>query len=128
MNNPLVLDTNLYISFFVRRDEAQFLESTKLINQLDNEQISIFLPSLIVGEIFYILTKLYSFEKSKVCESLQSLTNLPNLITENKEVLMLAIENYSTKNLDFADCYLLAIQEIKNFNLITFDKKLKNQL
>ena len=128
MSNPLLLDTNLYISFFVRRNEDQFLEASKLINQLDNQEISIFLPNLIVGEIIYILVKLYSFEKSEVCNSLQSLINLPNLITENKEVLMLAIEYYSIKNLDFADCYLLALQEIKYFNLITFDKKLKNQI
>ncbi len=128
MTNLIVLDTNFYISFFVRRDEAQFLEANELMEQLSDGKIEVFLPSLIVGEIVYILTKLYDFEKLIVCQSIQSLINLPNLNSENKEVLLLAIENYSFKNLDFVDCYLLALDDLKKYKLHTFDKKFKNEL
>lgn len=128
MTSFVILDTNLYVSFFTRRNEQQFLEASDFVTDLAQNKVEVFLPAIVVGEVFYILIKLYEFEKLNACQSLQSLINLPNLITENKDTLLLAIENYSTKNLDFVDCYLLAINELKKYKLQTFDKKLKNQI
>jgi predicted nucleic-acid-binding protein len=128
MSSFVTLDTNLYVSFFTRRDEKQFADARGYMSKLWQNEIEVFLPSIIVGEIFYIFTKLYDFEKQNACQSIQSLVNLPNLMTENKDVLLLAIENYSTKNLDFVDCYILSINELQKYKLKTFDKKLKNQI
>jgi predicted nucleic-acid-binding protein len=124
----ITLDTNVYISFYTKRDQGQFEKAKSIISDLSLGLINVFLPSIVVGEIFYILIKLYDFPKILSCESIQSLINFPNLVTENKEVLLLAIEKYSTKNIDFVDCYLLAIDELSEYKLQTFDKKLKNQI
>jgi predicted nucleic-acid-binding protein len=128
MSYFLTLDTNFYVSFFTRRDEKQFLEVSELLSKVDKNEIEIFLPNLVVSEIFYILIKLYEFEKLKTCQSIQALVNFPNVITDDKDTLLLAIENYSCKNLDFVDCYLLAINDLKKYKLKTFDKKMINQI
>jgi predicted nucleic-acid-binding protein len=122
------LDTNIFISFLTRRNEEQFEIANSFFQEINLGQIEVFLPSVIVGEIFYILLKIYEFPKESICQSLQSIINLPNIITDDKEIMLLTVEKYSILNLDFADCYLLSINELKKYKLETFDKKLKNQI
>ena len=45
-----------------------------------------------------------------------------------KDVLMLGVETYAEKNLDFIDCILYAYKCIKGYEIFTFDKKLKKLL
>ena len=45
-----------------------------------------------------------------------------------KDVLVLGVETYAEKNLDFIDCILYAYKCIKSYEIFTFDKKLKKLL
>ena len=45
-----------------------------------------------------------------------------------KDVLKLGLETYAEYNLDFVDCILYAYKSLKNYNVLTFDKKLKRLL
>jgi hypothetical protein len=39
-------------------------------------------------------------------------------------VLLLALETYAERNLDFVDCVLYSYHAVKNVEIATFDKKL----
>ena len=45
-----------------------------------------------------------------------------------KDVLQLGLETYAENNLDFVDCILYAYKSLKNYDVLTFDKKLKRLL
>ena len=45
-----------------------------------------------------------------------------------KDVLKLGLETYAENNLDFVDCILYAYKSLKNYDVLTFDKKLKRLL
>ena len=45
-----------------------------------------------------------------------------------KDVLKLGLETYAEYNLDFVDCILYAYKSLKNYDVLTFDKKLKRLL
>ena len=45
-----------------------------------------------------------------------------------KDVLKLGLETYAEYNLDLVDCILYAYKSLKNYDVLTFDKKLKRRL
>jgi predicted nucleic-acid-binding protein len=123
-----VLDANLYISYFVVRDEAQFKIASNYIKDLENGTIKIVLPSLILAEVVYILHKFYEFERSQIADVLTSLVYETNLIMSDKEAVLSSLEVFKSTELDFADCYLIGMQENSQHGVITFDKKLQKHL
>jgi predicted nucleic-acid-binding protein len=125
--SEFILDTNVYISFLVDRNKEQREIAANFFKQLENREIKIFLPSLILAEIVYILDGLYEFPKIQIADTLSSILSEENLISEHKDILLTALDIFRSSSLDFADCYLLAFKENENYTLITFDKKLKNK-
>jgi predicted nucleic-acid-binding protein len=123
-----VLDANLYIRYFVVIDEAQFKIASNYIKDLENGTIKIVLPSLILAEVVYILHKFYEFERSQIADVLTSLVYETNLIMSDKEAVLSSLEVFKSTELDFADCYLIGMQENSQHGVITFDKKLQKHL
>jgi predicted nucleic-acid-binding protein len=123
-----VLDANLYISYFVVRDEAQFNIASSYIRDLEKGTIKIVLPSLILAEVVYILHKFYEFERSQIADILISLVYETNLIMSEKEAMLSSLDVFKSTDLDFADCYLIGMQENSQYAVVTFDKKLQKHL
>ena len=128
MDQKIVLDTNYYIRFLARDDENMYKIAEKFFLDLEQHKITIFLPDLILAEIVYVLYRLYGFDRSQICSSLQSILALDKLEMLDKNLNLTALEFFGENNLDFADCFLLALQDNSNFKIHTFDKKLMNKL
>ena len=122
-----ILDTNLYISFFTKRDLDQYKTACNYISKMVSNQIVIYLPDLIIAEIVYILSDYYAFNKVEIVRALLALLSEESLKSDSKEIMFSALNYFEQNNFDFADCYLLALKEQLNSELITFDKKLKNK-
>jgi len=54
--------------------------------------------------------------------------DLENVQTEDKTVVVQALETYSQTKLDFVDTLLYAYNAIKNIRIFTFDKKLLSKI
>ncbi|MEI6728350.1 MAG: PIN domain-containing protein [bacterium] len=123
-----ILDTNVYLSFFTSRDKSQYEIALGYINKLQDQKIKINLPELIIAEIIYILHDHYNFERQKITEALQSLIAEENLIVGKKEVVLSSLDYFESTKLDFADCFILALSEAENCELVSFDKKLRSKV
>jgi predicted nucleic-acid-binding protein len=123
----IVLDTNYYIRYFTADNEEQFPIAKNQILNIENNKIVVFLPDLVLAEIVYVLTKLYEVSRKQVCESLESLINLKSLKMQDKSLVNLTLSLFAKSNLDFVDCYLIALSQIgSEYSVHTFDRKLQS--
>lgn len=60
-----------------------------------------------------------------MCEVLKDLLNYNNINMDSKDVTICALEIFKDNNLDFVDCLLCCYCKLKNWEIITFDEKLK---
>ena len=76
----------------------------------------------ILGEVIYVLKRIYKHEKKDISSALKKLLLYKHLYTENKLVTFEALEIYAYKNIDFADSLLCAKSKIEGFEIASFDK------
>ncbi len=123
-----VLDTNIYISYFVDRNPVQFRQAQKYFLDLEEKKIKIVLPDLVLAEIVYVLEKGYKVGRGEICEVLLPLIAETNLEMNKKEVILNSLSKYENNILDFVDCYLQALQENEEMDLVSFDKGLQTKV
>jgi predicted nucleic-acid-binding protein len=128
MTEQIILDTDMYLSYYTKRDQKEFEIAKNYLQNLKDGVVSIFLPNIIIAEIIYVLVDHYNYTKSEVIIFVMSILYNELLINENKVVILLALQKFEILNFDFAYCYLLAVDELNEYKLQTFDKKLKNQV
>jgi len=80
----------------------------------------------VLAEVVHVLSKLYTMPKSDISASLQAFINEPNVETESKAVLELALKTFGVINLDFVDCLLYAFRAVHGYEVFTLDKKTRN--
>jgi predicted nucleic-acid-binding protein len=126
-NKEYIIDTNLLVSYFTKRNLTEWNIAQEKLLLLKKGLINIHLPSIIIAEVVYILSKQYDCSKTDLVNFLIAILTEEGIIAEDKHISLSALEFFETENLDFADCYLMACKDYYNLELITFDKKLNNK-
>lgn len=114
-------DANIFLRFILNDNEemADYAE-----NLLNNEEV--FLLHEVISEMVYVLRGVYNTERQEISEKISALLKYTD--TTDKNVILLALQTYAETKLDFVDCILYAYNKIKNADIATFDKKLKNKI
>lgn len=113
-----VLDTNYILRYLLDDNHEMFLEAKNLIDS----QPCLVLTE-VIAEVVYVLRGVYKASKRDIVQSLNSFIQMDSLsMNEPKEIVLVALHIYESKNLDFVDCYLCAMSE--KYKIATFDKKL----
>lgn len=120
------LDTNIILRFLLKDIPSQYQLANEYFVKAYQGKIRLFLTTQVIFEINYILAKSYSYSKQDIVPKILSLINLKNLTTEDKNLLILTLNTYLTNNLSLVDTHLSCLSLQKNYNLLTFDKKLAN--
>lgn len=118
------IDTNIIIRYLMRDDENLYKISKNIIESTDN----LFVPNEIIAEVVYVLTKIYYVNREKTASTVLDLINQNYFKLNSKEIIIKALEVFSSKNLDFVDCILCATSKLTENTVESFDKKLKNCL
>lgn len=124
----VVLDTNALLRFLLDDITSQSQEVRHKIEEAKNKEIELSIPSIVLFEIAYALTKEYGFSKEKVVKGLKKLIFSKYLICDERGVFSEALELYNTANVSLADCFIVAYAKKRNANIFTFDKKLRKVL
>lgn len=120
----LILDTNVFLRFLLDDVPSQAKEATKVLIKAKSKRLKIFVPQIIIFEIFFALDKYYKFPKTEVIEKVGTLLATSYLDIEDRTVFQEALEVYKSKNIDFIDCFLICKARKNNSSLFTFDKDL----
>ena len=79
----------------------------------------------VFAEIVYVLLKVYEIKREQIFEYIANILKSERIHTESNEVILLALETFRDKNLDFVDCLLYAYNKIFGYKVFTLDKKLR---
>jgi len=121
----VLIDTNIIIRILLNDNPLLFKKAKELIEK--EEKLLVLDP--IVFEVFYVLeNKIYNTPKNEAVLSVRRFLKQKKVVLENKELIELTLEKYSTNNISIPDSYLLARSELNNDKLLTFDKKLNKLL
>ncbi len=121
----IVVDTNFFLRFILDDLPEQKKISEKFLKQAKANQVKLFVAQIVIFEIDFILEKYYHISKSDVIEKLKALVSTQFLEIESKEIFLSALTLYSSENVSFVDCFLLAKAKIEGRELFTFDQKLQ---
>ena len=122
--NKAFFDTNLWIRYILRDNEAQFKIVRMLLEQNEVGSLKIYSSAVIFLELAYVLKKVYKFLFQEILEVLNGIRATKQLIILTDSDLDLALKYFKTYQLKFSDC-LIAAQIPKGLTLVSFDKDFK---
>lgn len=121
----VLLDTNIILRFF-REDHPQHVKQVKnLFQQAEKGTIDCYVDPVVLAEVVWTLASFYNVNRSEITSKLEILLVQKWMVNEHKQTLLSALRQYQETNLDYIDCWLLAVSQEHNFPIETFDKKLK---
>ncbi|MCH5194166.1 MAG: PIN domain-containing protein [Oscillospiraceae bacterium] len=116
----IILDTNMILRLLVNDIPEQAEQAEKII---DNNRV-LLLPE-VAAEVIFALRKFYQQDRDSAASDLFELLEVDNVETNCGNVLYRGLQFYRDTSLDFVDCLLAAYHSEENYEICTFDKKLK---
>lgn len=124
MGDPIFVDTNVFLRFFVA-DVKDFYQRAKgLFERAEKGEIRLVTSDMVIAEIVWVLESYYGFNKEEVRTVVETLLHSKGLKVINSGLIEKAITNYVHRDVDFIDAYNGALIKAKGYNEVaTFDEK-----
>lgn len=124
MDNPIFVDTNVFLRFFVRDVETFYHKAKDFFEKGESGQLKLETSDLVIAEIVWVLESYYDFSKPEIKEVVETILETKNLKVANNSRVKEAINLYSSGKMDFIDAYNIAYIKAKDFKKVaTFDVK-----
>ncbi|GMT49453.1 MAG: hypothetical protein IEMM0008_0992 [bacterium] len=101
-----ILDTNIFLRILIRDDKKKAKESLSLIETALDKNLSLYVPSIVILEIVFVLERQYKLSKTEIKDIIEPILNTTQLKIEKKDLLQRALELYEEKNIKFADAFI----------------------
>lgn len=117
-----IADTNIIVRYLTGDDEKSAAKATEIIKQ------GIEIVPETIPEVLYVLTDktLYAIPRTVAAEAV--LTLLDDISVEKHETIRQALNIYAETSLDYVDCLLIAEGLSPETQILSFDRKLLNEL
>jgi len=124
MNDPVFVDTNVFLRFFVKDVESQYEKARTLFEKAEAGKIRLETSELVIAEIVWVLESFYGFTRKEIADVLITLLSSRNLKIANSARISASIQSYVSGNMDFIDAYNIAYMKSKELeHIATFDLK-----
>jgi uncharacterized protein len=124
VNDPIFVDTNVFLRFFVRDVEPFYHKAKDLFEKAEHGKVKLETSDLVIAEIVWVLESYYGFSRSEIKEVVETILETKNLKVANHSRVKVAIELYSTGKMDFIDACNIAYMRSKDYKKVaTFDVK-----
>jgi predicted nucleic-acid-binding protein len=122
VNDPIFVDTNVFLRFFVRDVESFYHKANDLFEKAESGQVKLETSDIVIAEIVWVLESYYGFSKPEVKEVIDTILETKNIRVANHSRVKEAINNYAAGKIDFIDAYNIAYIKSKGLKKIaTFD-------
>jgi predicted nucleic-acid-binding protein len=117
------VDTNVLVRFLVKDDAHQGKIAS---NFLQTGEAAVFINSIVLCELVWVLETAYGYEKPTILEVLTKILFTQQFEVEDRDLLLIALEDYSNTRADFSDCLIGHKNRLLGCEkTATFDRKLK---
>lgn len=124
MDDPIFVDTNVFLRFFVRDAESFYQKAKELFEKAENGEIKLETSDLVIAEIVWVLESYYEFSKTEIKEVVDTILETKNIKVANHSRVKEAVDLYYSGKMDFIDAYNITYIRAKNFKKVaTFDVK-----
>ena len=124
----LAIDTNVFLRFLLKDVSSQHEQAKELFDKAKKGKIKLIVPQIVVFEIVFALTKYYFVSKEETISKMKTLLTTEYFQVQDKEILIPALDLFTTSNLSFPDCFLVSYAKSKEAQVFTFDKKISQNL
>jgi predicted nucleic-acid-binding protein len=98
------LDTNILVRWIVDDDPRQVSRVQRLLEEAQEEEAPLFVPSTVMLELEWVLRSRYEFDKATVLGAFNALLETQELEFQDEPALERALSFYRQSSADFADC------------------------
>lgn len=116
----ITVDANVILRYLLEDVPDMTSEAQRIIE--DNE---VFLLNEVIAEIIYVLEHVYKIQREIITQTLIKLFQSPNIRTNEGNVLLIALDCFGKKKIDFVDSLLYAFSKIRNHQVFAFDRQLR---
>jgi len=117
------LDTNVLVRFIAQDNVKQSAIASKFIDQLDNETPG-FITLVTLVELVWVMQSCYNATKPEIITIMEMLFKTKELVVENAETAMKALNLFTKSKADFADCLIERSANTAGCSYtVTFDDK-----
>lgn len=124
MDDPVFVDTNVFLRFFIRDVEALYRKAETLFEKAESGDIKLETNELVMAEIVWVLESFYDFSRQEIKTILETILETRNLKVAGHEKILEAVNLYTSKKIDFIDAYNISYIKAKGQRKVaTFDIK-----
>jgi predicted nucleic-acid-binding protein len=124
MDDPIFIDTNVFLRFFVRDSESFYQKAKELFERAESGEIKLESSDLVVAEIVWVLESYYDFSRTEIKEVVDAILETRNIKVANHARVKEAIMLYASGKVDFIDAYIISYIRAKGYHKVaTFDMK-----
>lgn len=121
------VDTNVLLRFLVQDDRKQAAAAKEFFQQAKDRSEQIAIDRVVLCELTWVLETGYRYGKKEIVGLLQRILSTKQFDVENKSCIWRALDDYSSKPVDFADCVIGRSNAALGAEAtVTFDRALKN--
>lgn len=117
----ILIDTNVWLRYFLEDSPAQALICQKLFEIVENGKLQPYISNITLFEIAYTLKTYYRLPISKITRILNDSLKTRNLTIIEKTDSKKALALFSKTKIKYADC-LIATQIKPGMKLVTYDR------
>lgn len=112
------VDTNIFIEILMRKG----IKSDRALKLLESDG-PLWTTTLAFAEVEWVLRDWFELPKKDVIDHLKRILSYKNLEITEKKLLVEAVGLYEVNNIDWTDCFNLAVvKEEKQSEIYSFDK------
>lgn len=108
MKKPRVIDANIILRFLTNDNPEKASACEALLLRVEPGQEEVFLPDLVIADIVWTLEKFYQVDKSRIREMIIPILAAKGMTCTSKGRVLLALEKYAKKNVDWTDAFVAA--------------------
>lgn len=118
--NKTLIDTNVILRYLIDDDEDQGLIAEHLIDG------GAWTTPEVLAEMTWVLSSVYHQNRDRIGGALYEVAC--RVMLEPQDVILQAIKEYDSSNLDFVDCMIVAYHKLGITPVFSFDKAINRRL
>lgn len=123
INKKIILDTNSVLRFITNDNNEKSQKVTEILSNND-----CLVPIEVIAEAVYNLEKYYYHPRQLIAEEIKDFIDIKENLVVEENVVRYGCNTFSTTNLDFIDCLLVAYANVRGNPVFSFDEGLNKRL
>ena len=104
--NKSYIDSNVILRYLTQDPPGMAKKALKIFMDAKEGRLTLLITSLTVAEVVWVLESYYGHSKKQIAETLTQLLFCDGLEVESLDLMIVSLNIYQDKNIDFADAVL----------------------